>query len=247
MARLFSEFCGKLLQQDDETMVLKSKKKQLLIVVCSGIVISMLVLCLIFSRLLSFLGECLVFDDTPIPSDGVVVLNTGLEYYPRLIEAADLYNKGLVKKIILNGNRKTNTIRELEKKGFEPCCHWCEDRLKILYLYGIPKDSVLCISAENVYDTISEARAVGPELAKIGIKTIIVTTSKFHTRRAHHIWKKLFGDQMSVLTVSAKTDPFKPHGWWKHGRQVRWVLAEYGAWLYYYWKINRGDAVNSFL
>jgi hypothetical protein len=36
--------------------------------------------------------------------------------------------------------------------------------------------------------------------------------------------------------VSAKTDPYDPGGWWKDGRQIRWLMTEYGAWIYYYWK-----------
>lgn len=67
--------------------------------------------------ILTSVGEFLVIDEQPVPSDAVVVLNTGVEYYPRLIEAANLYNKGLVKKIVINGNRKTVILRELEKKG----------------------------------------------------------------------------------------------------------------------------------
>jgi hypothetical protein len=63
-----------------------------------------------------------------------------------------------------------------------------------------------------------------------------VTTSKSHTRRAAFIWRNLFKDQLTVCVVAAATDPYDPAGWWKQGRQIRWVLAEYGAWLYYWWK-----------
>jgi len=32
------------------------------------------------------------------------------------------------------------------------------------------------------------------------------------------------------------TDPYDPGSWWRNGRQIRWVMAEYGAWIYYWWK-----------
>jgi len=64
--------------------------------------------------------------------------------------------------------------------------------------------------------------------------------TKTTTKRAYHIWKDLFQNKAEISVISAKDDPFQPDGWWKSGRQMRWVLAEYGAWIYYFWK----DATN---
>jgi uncharacterized SAM-binding protein YcdF (DUF218 family) len=186
-------------------------------------------------------GEFLVSDELPITSDAIVVLNTGVEYYPRLIEAANLYHQGLAGRIVINGNRKTKILRQLEARGFKSCCQWYEDRLRILELQGVPREKVISISAEDVYDTVGEAAAVGSELVNSGMKKIILTTSKSHTRRAGHIWKAAFGNQLLIYTVAARTDPYDPQGWWRSGRQIRWVLSEYGAWLYYYWKRITGD------
>ena len=46
----------------------------------------------------------------------------------------------------------------------------------------------------------------------------------------------MYRNNLDVTSVAAKTDPFDPASWWKEGRQVRWVLAEYGAWIFYYWQ-----------
>lgn len=188
------------------------------------------------STILVKIGESLVFDEKPVQSDAVVVLFSGVEYYPRLIEAAALFQKGLASKIVINGNRKTDTLRNLEAKGFKSCCSWYENSIRILSLLGVPKNKTIRISAEDAYDTISEAKLVGDELVRQGFKQIILATSKYHTRRAHFIWTKMFEGRLSIYSVSAKTDPFDPRDWWKDGRQVRWVLTEYGAWIYYYWK-----------
>jgi len=182
------------------------------------------------------LGQFLICDEKPVASDAVVVLNTGVEYYPRLIEAAELFRKGLAQKVVINGNRKTDVLRGLEKRGFKECCPWYEDRVRILDILGVPRKEILTISAEDAYDTVSEAEAVGRELVREGLRRVIITTSKSHTRRAGYIWTTMFGDRLSICTVSAKTDPYDPKGWWKQGRQIRWVLAEYGAWVYYWWK-----------
>ncbi len=191
--------------------------------------------------MLCAVGELLVSAELPAVSDAIVVLNTGVEYFPRLIEAANLYHKGLAEIIVINGNRKTNTLRQLEAKGFKNCCQWDEDRLRILELQGIPREKVISISAEDVYDTVGEAAAVGNVLLNSGMKKIILTTSKSHTRRAGHIWQTAFDNQLLIYTVAARTDPYDPQGWWRSGRQIRWVLSEYGAWIYYYWKRFKGD------
>ncbi len=186
--------------------------------------------------LLAALGGFLVRTDNPTPVDAVVVLSTGVEYYPRLIEAARLFQEGYTEKVVINGNRKTEVLRDLEERGFTPCCPWQENSVRILALLGVPRDRVLAVSAEDAYDTVSESDVVGRELIQAGMTSIIITTSKSHTRRAHNIWEHNFPDQLSIQMVAARTDPYSPTGWWKEGRQIRWVLAEYGAWLYYFWK-----------
>lgn len=182
------------------------------------------------------IGGFLIRDDKPVRSDAIVVLNTGVEYYYRLIEAADLYNKGYADNIIINGNRKMDIERELEAKGFEPCCFWYENSLRVLALFGVPREKVIPIDAEYVYDSIGEAETIGSHLKNRQLKKIIITTSKYHTKRAGYIWKKLYEDDFTIHTVPAETDPYDPDAWWRDGRQIRWVLAEYGAWIYYFWK-----------
>jgi len=214
-------------------MTLKSKKI-IYITLCFLCLISLLYF--LSSVVLSSIGSFLVADDAPYKADAIVVLNTGMEYYPRLIEAASLYKEGYAKKIVINGNRKTEALRELEKKGFVHCCLWYEERLRILELYNVSRDDVITISAEDVYDTVGEARIVGEEIIKTGISSVIITTSKSHTRRACHIWENIWSNQLKIKMVSAKDDPYDPEGWWKSGRQIKWVLSEYGAWIFYYWK-----------
>jgi hypothetical protein len=106
----------------------------------------------------------------------------------------------------------------------------------VLELLEVPRKDVIPISAEDAYDTVSEAERVGKTLVTEKFRSIMITTSKYHTRRARHIWRRLFGAHLEIRCVGARDDRFSPEGWWKDGRQVRSVLAEYGAWLYYFWK-----------
>ena len=181
-------------------------------------------------------GEFLVVQDPPEKSDAVVVLSTGIEYYPRLLEAATLYEQGMADYVVINGNRKTDVLRDLERQGFESCCEWDENYLRILELLGVPRDRVIRISAEDAFDTISEAQSVGQALRESRVRSLIVTTSRFHTRRARYIWSQLFAGTYSISTAVARADPFDASNWWTDGRQTRWVLAEYGGWVFVFWQ-----------
>ena len=224
-------------------MMIAHKKKWLYI---GGITLFIFLLLIVFTpKILMLAGQWVVVSDTPLRSDAIVVLHTGVELYPRLIQAADLYSQGYADKVVINGNRKTDVLRELERQGFRGCCPWYEDSVRVLNLMGVPTEKVIRISAEDAYDTVSEAEIVGKTVIEAGINRIILTTSKYHTRRARFIWQEMYEGQLEVQAVAAQSDPYNPEGWWHEGKQIRWVLAEYGTWFYYYWKSFKHGADRS--
>jgi uncharacterized SAM-binding protein YcdF (DUF218 family) len=186
-------------------------------------------------KILSGIGSLLIVQDIPAKADAAIVLNADVDIYPRLIEAAILYKQAKVEKVVINGNRKTEILRSLESSGYEPPCKWYAEEISVLTQQGVPKDHIIAISAEDAYDTISEAEIVGETLLNSGMTSVLITTSKFHSRRARHIWSKMYRGKLIIYVAPAQTDPFNPDAWWKEGRQIRWVLSEYGAWIYYYW------------
>jgi uncharacterized SAM-binding protein YcdF (DUF218 family) len=210
-------------------------KKKGLKIFLIAFVILLLFLLLFSTRIMTGIGKFLVKEERLSKCEAVVVLNSGVEIYPRLIQAAELYNNGICEWIVINGNRKSDILRDLERDGFRECCTWYENHFRILEVYGVPREKIIAISAEDVYDTISEAKEVGKVLLEREITSVIIATSQYHTRRAGHIWEKCFGDKLKIGVVAASTDPYIVDGWWKEGRQIRWVLAEYGAWIYYWW------------
>lgn len=191
-------------------------------------------LVVIHAKILTGIGSFLVVEDIPRKAEAAVVLNTGVDIYPRLIEAANLYKKDKADMVVINGNRKTDILRSLENNGYEPPNKWYAEEISVLTHQGVAKDHIVAISAEDAYDTISEAKIVGTILINNGMSNVIITTSKFHSRRARHIWSKMYKGKLKVFVAPANNDPFNPEAWWKNGRQIRWVLSEYGAWIYYY-------------
>ena len=198
------------------------------------LVLSIAFLVVAHAKILSGIGSFLVIEDIPLQADAAVVLNGGVDIYPRLIQAADLYKNKKADRIVINGNRKTEILRALESNGYKPPCRWHAEAISILTHLGVTKEDIVAISAEDAYDTITEAAIVGETLINNGMENVIITTSKFHSRRAYHIWRKMYNGRLKVYIAPAKKDSFAPEAWWKKGRQIRWVLSEYGAWVYYY-------------
>ena len=202
------------------------------------IIVTGIIVLLYFSRAswLGYLGHSLVVDDPSATADVAIVLTTGVDYLPRLLQAAQLYRDKRVKKVMINGNRKTDAIRQLEKQGFIPACKWSENSLRILEMHGVPRQQVWAVSAENIFDTVSEAQTIKPFLINNGVSSLIITTSKFHSRRARYVWRKVMGTEEGIYTSAATDDPFDLDRWWQHGRQVKQVMGEYGGMAYYIWK-----------
>jgi uncharacterized SAM-binding protein YcdF (DUF218 family) len=138
--------------------------------------------------------------------------------------------------VLINGNRKTDVIRKLEKKGFVACCNAYENSLRILEMHGVAREKVWTVDAEDVFDTVSEAQTIKPFLARHEVKSMIITTSKFHSRRARFVWQKVMRSEEGIYASAAEDDPFDPDGWWTQGRQVKQVMGEYGGLAYYLWK-----------
>lgn len=187
--------------------------------------------------LLSGMGRFLVADETPRAADAVVVLSTGIEIYPRWIEAARLYRGGYVRTLVINGDRKTEVLKQLEARGLRRAFPWDTDARTVLQFLGVPDKAIISVAAEDAFDTISEAEIVVTALARHGIRRTLITTSRYHTRRARRIWQDAGAGVLEQITmVAAQDDPFDPEAWWREPRQIRWVLAEYGGWMMYWWR-----------
>ena len=177
--------------------------------------LALLVIGIAFSGvLLRLLGNLIVADEKASPVDAIVVLNTGIEYYPRLIQAAELVRTGRAHRVVINGNRKTPVLRRLEAMGFRPAAPWDEDRKRILELLGVGREQVVAVEAQDAYDTISEARAVAASLRSQPIDSVLLVTSKYHTRRAHFIWRRELGDAIRVTPKWAVALVYPEHYDW---------------------------------
>jgi uncharacterized SAM-binding protein YcdF (DUF218 family) len=83
-------------------------------------------------------------------------------------------------------------------------------------------------------NTADELRAIAAELQREKGGTVIIVTTKAHTRRVRTLWKKLSGGRERAIVRAAPSDPFAPDHWWRATGDaldvVREVLGLLNAW-----------------
>lgn len=85
-----------------------------------------------------------------------------------------------------------------------------------------------CETGDQVDSTIEEMRALAPCIAEHHWNSMVVVTSKFHTRRAGIIWKKLARENPNLrLSILGVDDPEFQQPWWRHRQAAKIFVMEF--------------------
>lgn len=193
--------------------------------VFAAIVLLALVACVVGLRrqILTRIGEFLVVTDLPRPAGAIVVLSGSIP--DRILEAVDLYRAGLAPRIVLTREGPLPGLDELRARGGDIPEHH-ELNEQIAAQLGVPR-SALSVLRPPVWSTRTEAEAVGEFLLREGIHTVLLVTSKAHSRRAAMTFRDLAAGRLEFVICPSRYDPFRPDGWWQRRPHVRRVVIEY--------------------
>ena len=105
---------------------------------------------------------------------------------------------------------------------------------------GIPEEDVLILEG-NSRSTQDEALTIREYIRNNReIKSIILVTSKFHSRRAKQIFKKalsVLDREIDIYSSPSKYDPSSANQWWKDREDIKWVVLEYlKLATFYFWE-----------
>ena len=157
--------------------------------------------------------------EEPGPADIALVL-AGDGFGNRILKGAELVQKGYVPKVAVSG--------PMQLYGT------CESDLAIAFAvrHGYPKEWFVPLPHVS-WSTEEEARAILPELRRMGVKRLIVVTSDFHTRRAGSVYRR-YAPDMQLRVVAAPDQLFHDADWWKQREGRKRVFYEYtksAAWI----------------
>jgi uncharacterized SAM-binding protein YcdF (DUF218 family) len=204
---------------------------------------------LVSAPLLRAAGAFLVVDEPPRRADAIVVLSGSVP--DRILEAVDLYQGGYAPLIVLCREPENAGFRELRARGAElPRIY--ELNLSVARQLGVP-ESAITVLERDAGSTYSEARVVLQYLAENGARSMLLVTSKYHTRRAGAIYRHLAGGAIEVVTRPARSGGFDADSWWQDRMSIRRLLIEYQKLLLFQvwdrWKIapQLGEAADAAL
>ncbi len=159
---------------------------------------------------LSALGSYLVRAEAPAPADIAVVL-AGDYSGRRILEGAQLVRHGFTGKVLVSGPEGMYGRTEAE--------------LAISFATGRGHpESWFIPFPHGALSTREEAAAIVPELRKRNVRSCLLVTSNFHTRRAGGLFRAAAPD-LEFRVIAAPDELFRPDRWWRSREgQKRFVL-----------------------
>jgi uncharacterized SAM-binding protein YcdF (DUF218 family) len=158
-------------------------------------------------------GNFLVVDEPPIKSDAIVVLSGG-ENVLRVSKAAELFHAGYAPLLIMSGGGKlTSKLTDADLMSLEAV------------ETGISENAIL--KEDMSRSTYQNAYFVRNIVKEHKLKSLLLVTSNYHTRRTSYIFEKIFEDSgVKITTVSASDSEFQPNSWWKSHEGQQKALTE---------------------
>jgi uncharacterized SAM-binding protein YcdF (DUF218 family) len=169
------------------------------------------------------LGRYLVYEQEPERADAVVVLSGS--FPDRILEAVALYSDGWAQHVLLCREPENQAVTRLKRKGVDVLYGYERNR-SVAEQLGVPARAVEIVDRSG-RSTFGEAGEVLRYAYRRGYRSVLLVTSKLHTRRASLIYRRLAGDSMRIISRPARDDPYDPATWWRNRTMVRRVVIEY--------------------
>jgi uncharacterized SAM-binding protein YcdF (DUF218 family) len=187
-----------------------------------------LVLLIAFMLCLFYLGRWLIVEDPLDHAQAIAVLSGRLPL--RVLEAAKLYRAGYAPEVWLS--HSTEPGKSLREMGVRYLGEEDYNR-EILIHQGVPPAAIHVLEPP-ILNTADEIVAIKFALSAAPLRTVIVVTSKPHTRRVHTLWRLLTHGEGRIIVRAPALDPFDAQHWWRNTTDaldvVREVLGLANAW-----------------
>jgi uncharacterized SAM-binding protein YcdF (DUF218 family) len=204
-----------------------SRRRRLALVVIVSLVVAWPLCAWVVAR-------SLVVRDEMARADAIMVLSGASEYVERTRHAAELFRRGVAPKIILtNDNLRGGWNSEQQRNPF-----FVERAAEELRRAGVPPAQIEALP-EPVASTYDEAVRLRAYAAEHRLRSVLVVTSAYHSRRARWTMQRVFresGVRVGIAPVTAGETAETPAAlnWWLSRRGWRSVAPEYPK-LVYYW------------
>jgi uncharacterized SAM-binding protein YcdF (DUF218 family) len=164
------------------------------------------------------LGQWLVVEDALRHSRAIVILGGDPIFRPA--EAARLYHAGWAKEVWVPRSDDSGAEAALRQRD-------------LLERDRVPPEAIRLLSG-RVRDTVTELHVVARELERAGGGTVILVTSKPHTRRVRFIWDRTALGRLAAVVRYPSDEPYDGRRWWLRGQDM-WAVVHETAGLFVAW------------
>ena len=190
--------------------------------------VTLLVALLVWALVAWGAGSFLVTRSELASADVLVLLSGAPNYAERAQRAAELWHERRAPRIVVTNDGTRGPWSQAQQRN----PFFYERTLVELQRAGVPAESVQVLP-QVVGSTFDEAQAIKSYAEANGIRSVLVVTSAYHSRRALWTYRRVFSNEDTVIGVS----PAAGEGsalWWLTIEGWRTVPVEYVK-LIYYW------------
>jgi uncharacterized SAM-binding protein YcdF (DUF218 family) len=154
-------------------------------------------------------GQWLLYQDNFQHVNWAVILGGESRDMERTESALELYGQGKVDTLVISSIRifKNRYAGEFARP-------WLLDKdIPASHVYELRSDA---------QSTMEEAAFIIGQLRQMGIDTVLIITSNYHTRRSRKLFRGLAQGFPHILVHGAQTPGFQPDAWWasRQGRKI---------------------------
>jgi uncharacterized SAM-binding protein YcdF (DUF218 family) len=176
----------------------------------------------VFVALLVFLslGRWLVLEDPLQKAYAIAVLSGRMP--ERALEAARVYKQGYASHVWLtHSSEPGETLAKLSVPFYGE--EWYDRQ--ILIHQGVPETAIQVLDPPIV-NTADEMKTIGQALRRENQQSVILVTSKVHTRRVKILWKHISSQDGEAIVHGVSDDPFDAAHWWRNTTDALDVIRE---------------------
>ena len=167
-------------------------------------------------------------------ADAIVVLSGSSTYIERTHKAAELYNQGCAPLVVLtDDNTRGGWSSALQRNPY-----FVERARDELVKQGVPLTQIR-VAPGLAEGTHEEALLVRDYVVAHGLRSILIVTSAYHSRRALRSLRQALGDAGTTLGIAPAPTGWQtpaPAFWWLHYKGWQSVAGEYVKLIYYWLK-----------
>lgn len=188
--------------------------------------------CILIWPFVAWAGAKFLITEAPLEkADVIVVLSGSATFKERTREAAKLFFEGRAPRIVITNDNQQGPWSSSDQRNL----FFYERSLEQLRNAGVPEQNIEVLM-QPVSSTYEEAELIRDYAQQHGLRSILVVTSAYHSRRALWVFSKVFRDKgipigLDAVPPGQQSPP--PATWWLDLRGWQLVPNEYLKMVYY--------------